>query len=189
MKLDNLKIFTNKLLRNAGFKIIKFDESEYDYRNIILKLIKNNSDIFHGDILEIGASGWNIHNYISDPKAKYSALDLRNGPNIDIVGNVLTLSQDLNNRKFDTIVCLETLEHVTDPHKAVEEIYNCLNVGGYLFASTPFFYEIHGEKYGDYWRFTRQGWRELLKKFSDTQITHVGINELKPHHYIVLARK
>lgn len=84
---------------------------------------------------------------------------------------------------------METLEHVTDPQIAINEIYKSLKDGGTLLASTPFFYEIHGEEYGDYWRITRQGWQKLLKDFTSIKITHVGLHELKPHHYLIIARK
>jgi SAM-dependent methyltransferase len=39
--------------------------------------------------------------------------------------------------KFDTVVCLETLEHVKDEEKFIENIKFCLKKRGYLILSTP----------------------------------------------------
>jgi len=43
----------------------------------------------------------------------------------------------LENETFDATVCLEVLEHLTDPNNILDEICRILKSGGYLLMSTP----------------------------------------------------
>lgn len=183
-----MKLKTNALLRIFGFQLTKYDKTGHGYRDIMEVFFKDNIENLRGDILEIGANGWNVKHLLKD-LSQYKTLDTRPGKDVDIVGDVMDLSKYIGTKKFDTIVCIETLEHVKNPRKAVDEIFDCLKEGGTLFASTPFFYELHGEDYGDYWRITRQGWKELLRNFNEVNIKPVGLYELRPHHYLVIAMK
>lgn len=49
------------------------------------------------------------------------------GRNVDIQGDLIHLP--IKDESVDTIVCTGVLEHVSDPHKAVEEIYRALSAG------------------------------------------------------------
>jgi SAM-dependent methyltransferase len=51
------------------------------------------------------------------------------------------------------VVCLETLEHVREPPKLVQEFARVLRPGGVLVLSVPFLYHIHSAPH-DFWRFT-----------------------------------
>lgn len=48
MIMSKIKLLVNQLLRKIGLKMTRFDESEYEYRNILLDYIKNNSELLHG---------------------------------------------------------------------------------------------------------------------------------------------
>ncbi len=54
-------------------------------------------------------------------------LDLFIGKGVDIQGDILHLP--LKNETVETIVCTGVLEHVSDPVKAVEQIYDVLKWG------------------------------------------------------------
>ncbi len=87
----------------------------------------------------------------------------------DVTGDIqaLTLPSD----SVDGIVCTEVLEHVPDPFAAVAELHCVLKPGGLLLVTSPFAWPWHGtEDYHDYWRFTHQGWRLLLRHFSEVKI-------------------
>lgn len=52
---------------------------------------------------------------------------------------VLDIENDLLSREnFDLICAFEVLEHLKDPEKALNNIYNGLKVGGHFIASTPY---------------------------------------------------
>lgn len=55
-------------------------------------------------------------------------LDLFAGEEIDIQGDLLHFP--MKDESVDTIVCTGVLEHVSDPHRAVEEIYRVLKFRG-----------------------------------------------------------
>ena len=75
-------------------------------------------------------------------------------------------------RRYQTIITLNTLEHIRDPIRAGEHIANSLNIGGYLFVSLPYLYHYHNyELIGpnhdgvvmDYYRFTEMGLRYVFR--------------------------
>ena len=82
---------------------------------------------------------------------------------------------------LDAILCIEVLEHVANPFKALDEIYRVLKSGGKVFFTTPFLLGYHGktknrnikhdhDEYPDYFRYTHQGLSLLFKKFSSVKI-------------------
>lgn len=93
-----------------------------------------------------------------------------------------------------SVICLEVLEHVRNPAKAVEEIYRILKPGGLCIMGVPFLSSYHGKSnhnsnpvfvkgltknhddshkgYGDFWRFTHEGLALLFENagFSSVEI-------------------
>lgn len=87
----------------------------------------------------------------------------------DRLGDVtnLPLAED----ELDAIVCTEVLEHCADPFYATIEMHRVLKPGGLLLVTSPFLWPWHGTpNYPDYWRFTDQGWRYLLREFSSVEL-------------------
>lgn len=89
----------------------------------------------------------------------------------DRTGDLLALP--FPEASFDGVVLTEVLEHCTDPVAAVREVFRVLRPGGLLLVTSPFIWPTHGieGEYQDYWRFTRQGWELLLRRFADVQVT------------------
>lgn len=94
--------------------------------------------------------------------------DMRAGPGVDKVLNLHHI--DLPDNTAGTVFLMDTLEHVEYPHQAVSEIYRILKPGGLLVMSSVLDYFIH-ETPNDYWRYTPDAFRSLLKPF---QQAHVG---------------
>ena len=60
---------------------------------------------------------------------------------------------------FDTVVCCETIEHVSDPRRAVRELARVLAPGGRLFLTTPSYLNATG-LYRGYLRLTGRRYDE-----------------------------
>ncbi len=63
---------------------------------------------------------------------------------------------------FDLVICEQVLEHVPDPLRAVATLRRLCKPDGYVYVSTPFLVRLHDWP-GDYWRFTPDGMRLLLR--------------------------
>lgn len=99
-----------------------------------------------------------------------------NYPKIDI--------QDLRNFKsdhYDFVILDQVLEHVSDPAKAITEVHRILKKGGRLIVTTPFLVKIHYVP-NDYWRFTRDGLRQLLSVYSDVVVKSWGNKDVVLNH-------
>ena len=90
----------------------------------------------------------------------YTGVDLRSGPNVDVVAPAAFLPWP--GASFDTVLCLEMLEHCEDPFAAVAEMGRVLRPGGRLVATVPSI-GFHRHAYPrDYWRMTADGLAVLL---------------------------
>ena len=89
------------------------------------------------------------------------------GPNI--IGDIHHLP--IKSKSADAIICKAVLEHIEDPQQAVKELYRVLQKGGKLFAYVPFIYPYHGgEKYKDFYRFTKDGIDYLFRNFTNVKV-------------------
>jgi len=102
----------------------------------------------------------------------------------------LCAKTDIPDNKFDAVFCTEVLEHVSNPFNAILEIERVLKPGGWIFATSPFGFRIHGPL-PDNWRISEHGWRELLKSFEDVEIHSLDDPDrfLMPFHYSIRGKK
>ena len=107
----------------------------------------------NGRALNVGAGNSRLH-------PRMLNLDIAPGPCIDLVGSALQLP--LDDLSMDVVVSQETLEHVSRPFEAMAEIGRVLRPGGTLYLQLPFVIGYHPCP-RDFWRFTRDGIRELVK--------------------------
>jgi SAM-dependent methyltransferase len=89
-------------------------------------------------------------------------LDLVAGNEIDIQGNLICLP--IRDESVDTIVCTGVLEHISDPDKAVKEMYRVLKLGGRVFLEIPFMQTVHAAPM-DFYRWTPEGLGQLMSAF------------------------
>ena len=104
-------------------------------------------------------------------RTKIFNLDLFTGPEVDVQGDLLNLP--IKDESVDTILCTGVLEHVSDPNKAVEEIYRVLKFEGRVFIETPFMQTVHGSP-KDFSRWTPDGLRQLLCTFEIQELNVVA---------------
>jgi SAM-dependent methyltransferase len=94
--------------------------------------------------------------------------------NVDVEGDIQALP--FASGGVDGVVCIEVLEHVPHPQAAVDEIHRVLQNGGRLLLTTPFMVGYHGNpgEYGDFYRYTDDGLRHLLRRFRRVEVWAKG---------------
>jgi ubiquinone/menaquinone biosynthesis C-methylase UbiE len=119
------------------------------------------------------------------PGKKYIGCDLREGPGVDLILNFQNV--ELPSESAGTVLSLDTLEHVEFPRKAMNEAYRILKPDGILIISSVMNFSIHDYPY-DYWRFTPEGFKSLLKAFPSSIVDFAG-EENFPHTVIGIGFK
>jgi SAM-dependent methyltransferase len=96
-----------------------------------------------------------VKNMLAEGNLKnYHMLDFDNG---------VDLREPIAGEKFDLGICMDLLEHTSNPFIVAKNIVDSLNQGAFLFVTAPFVWELHGYP-NDYWRFCPQGLEELFKE-------------------------
>lgn len=111
-----------------------------------------------GKTLDIGAGG-SLYGYERFFPNR-TTVDIDAARNPEIIADVHDLP--FKDEEFDVVLCIEVLEHVLDPKKAIAEMKRVLKKEGSLILTTRFVYPIHDAPH-DYWRFTKYGLKELFK--------------------------
>ncbi len=81
----------------------------------------------------------------------------------------------LPDTSFDTVLCMNVMEHIFNYQNLLSETYRILKHGGRFYLSVPFFFNIHGSP-NDYFRYTRATLDRLLTEqgFSDVIVIELG---------------
>lgn len=105
------------------------------------------------------------------PQEQYIGCDIQPGPRVDRIEDVHCLS--FEDESVGTVLALDTLEHVRDPIRAVQEIHRVLGQDGVLLMSSVMCFPIHAHP-SDYWRFTPEGFAQLLAPFPSSLVMTLG---------------
>jgi SAM-dependent methyltransferase len=101
-------------------------------------------------VLEVGAGIGNLTRYFV-PRIKYTASDInenylsylnnycKNKPYLEIKKVDITKTEDFLEIKgrYDTVICLNVLEHVNDDIKALKNLHSSLEIGGKIIVLVP----------------------------------------------------
>lgn len=82
----------------------------------------------------------------------YHMLDFDNG---------VDLRKKIVGPKFELGICMDLMEHVTNPWLVATNIKNAMKKGSFLYVTAPFVWEMHGYP-DDYYRFTPSGLVQLF---------------------------
>ncbi len=143
-----------------------------------------------GPIYEFGALQVEGQEGFSDlrpffPGKQYVGCDMRAGLGVD---KILNLHQiEVPSDTVGSVISLDTLEHVEYPHTALKEIHRILAPDGIALITSVMDYPIHEHPH-DYWRFTPEAFRSLLKPFRSCFVGYAG-RELFPHTVVGLGFK
>lgn len=127
-------------------------------------------------LVEIGARAAEGQEHLVDLRAIFHAgqhigCDIQDGKGVDRIEDVHHLS--FADDSVGTVISLETLEHVADPIRAVQEMHRVLAPGGVLAISSLMFFPIHEHPW-DYWRFTPECFDMLLEPFESRLVVAQG---------------
>lgn len=118
-------------------------------------------------------------------KFSYVGCDMRSGPGVDQILNLHGI--ELPSESVGTVLCFDTLEHVEFPRKALEEIHRILKPNGIAVITSLMNFPIH-EYPHDYWRFTPEAFRSILKPFANSFVGFQGETSF-PHTIIGIGFK
>ncbi|WP_440054184.1 class I SAM-dependent methyltransferase [Pseudoalteromonas sp. T1lg65] len=81
------------------------------------------------------------------------------------VDHLCDLNQPLpfQDQEFNTVLCSDVLEHLTNPESTLKEVARLLKPNGALIINTPFMYWLHEQPY-DYFRYTRYALQRMAKQ-------------------------
>ena len=119
------------------------------------------------------------------PGKEYIGADIRQGVGVDTLLDLHAIN--LPAESVGTVLCVDTLEHVEYPHRALEEIHRILKPGGLVFIASVMLWPIHDYPC-DYWRFTPAAFQSLLKQFTSTTVGWAGKEDF-PHTVIGVGFK
>jgi SAM-dependent methyltransferase len=131
---------------------------------------------FSGPIIEIGArpaAGQEDQRDLRQlfPGQEYIGCDIQEGPRVDRIEDVHQLT--FADNTVGAVIALDTLEHVADPRRAMEEVWRVLRPGGVVVITSVMFFPIHAHPW-DFWRFTPEGFNQLLEPFESKLVMAYG---------------
>lgn len=143
-----------------------------------------------GPVYEFGSYLVPTQRWLADmrplfPGREYVGCDMRPGPGVD---RVLDITKASWSQEASTVLCLETLEHVARPAAAVWVAWYALRPGGVLLMTSTMDCGIHRHPL-DYWRFTPDGFNELLEPFKPKRLVRFCGDPTFPHTVIGLGVK
>jgi SAM-dependent methyltransferase len=161
-------------------------------RGNVLELIRVVASLIDlpAPIVEIGSYQVPDQPYPSDLRPLFAGkefigCDARPGPGVDRVEDVHALS--FADGSVGTVLMLETLEHVADPIRALQQVRRVLRPEGFAVLTSCMDTPVHDHP-SDYWRFTPQGFDLLVKDLAPRRTFSQG-HPLFPHTVAAIARK
>ncbi|MEK7550198.1 MAG: class I SAM-dependent methyltransferase [Patescibacteria group bacterium] len=145
----------------TGEKTLEIMSSAVWYNNWLLKQI---STYLRGEILEVGAGIGNFTSKLSK-YGKVTAIDYDSSYKNANYGDIEKGKYFFGKRTFDTIVCMNVLEHIKNDKKALKNMYELLNIGGKLILLVPAHNWAYGQidkELGHFRRYSKKSVSDLL---------------------------
>jgi len=98
---------------------------------------------------------------------RFINIDFHPYKNVDLISDVHHLP--IKSSSVSGTISIAMLEHVRNPQFVVDEIHRILKPGGYVYSIVPFIFGYHSAP-DDYYRWTREGIKELFSSFQAIEI-------------------
>lgn len=123
-----------------------------------------------GSVLDAGCGRGGWRRTIEQYSSTYESVDVApRGTHVPTwIADVCDMP-DVPANRFDTVVCHQVLEHVSQPWRALAELHRVTKPGGTIILSVPHLNRLH-ELPHDYFRFTQAGTRSLLNAAGFTSV-------------------
>lgn len=163
------KCYMRELLKRNRLRVNE-ELASYDSRRYFSTATYANSIItapalcahLHGKCIDIGCGDMPFRSLIEEHVIQYDSIDIeRRVYNVKYIGDIQDMNM-IDNNSYDSALCLEVLEHVPNPFKAISEIHRILKKGGKLVCSAPHLSRLHEEPH-DYYRYTKYGLKYLFE--------------------------
>lgn len=94
----------------------------------------------------------------------YEGADIEQHPEVPISVQIDPITQTIkaSDESYDLVLHFQTLEHVPDPKKFIDECRRILRPGGIMFCTVPFIFEYHAVP-RDFYRWTHEGLTQDLE--------------------------
>lgn len=137
-----------------------------------------------GRVLEVGSRDINgtIRKYLRKD-AKYLGIDRCKGPNVDRIMSGHDLK--LRNGYYDTVLCLDTLEHDEKFWLTLKEMRRVLKKGGTMVITVPGIGFPFHEHPKDYYRFTVDSVRLMFDGMRKVRVWAVGDYAWSPEGIVI----
>lgn len=122
-------------------------------------------------VLELGSRnvlGVTQADTIPNP-GRYVGLDVLDGENVDVVGDIHQLSSYFEDEEFDLMYSMSVFEHLMFPWKAALEINKVLKTGGYVYIATHPSWPQH-EMPWDFWRFPKNAFHSIFNSTTGFEV-------------------
>lgn len=133
----------------------------------------------------------------------YVGLDMQDGPGVDMMADFE--QGGVRAESFNTVICVDTLEHTPHPQRIIKNMHAVLAPGGKCVVGVPFAWYLHDHP-RDYWRISPDALEDMLNGVGFMEVVAgLGGTELmmewkppfggKPHrgsvwsHTLAMARK
>lgn len=132
----------------------------------VLRFLISHRDFFRGRLLDVGC-GVRPYRLLYDRRVEQSfGMDVPHSLHglraVDVVASAGHIP--FQDASFDTVLCTNVIEHVSDPDVVLSEIGRVLKPGGVLLLTAPFLYALHEQPY-DFQRFTIYWLKERLGRY------------------------
>lgn len=160
MNNEKKKKTYDQQLADLGFSAKEIYSLDATHTLVYKKIIDKIQKHFVGTVLDVGAGRDYFRTQAPISVQKWTSLDYESRTDsIDL--NASALDLPIEDKTIDCVLLADVLEHLSDPEKAVKEIFRVLKDHGVAIVSAPFFLNLHEEPY-DYFRFSKYGLQEIL---------------------------
>lgn len=150
------------LRRLSGYNIKITDAYYLELKPMIKALDEAAKQCAKGKLLDIGCGNKPYEALFGPYVESYFGTDIIQSDlgKVDLVCDASAIP--LTDSCFDTVVCTQTIEHVPNPFKVIDEAFRLLKPGGSLILTGPMYWPLHEEPY-DFYRYTKHGFRNMLE--------------------------